>query len=92
MNIREKTWCSRLTAAEIIISLAVLLYAELDRIKKKDKDLLVYEEPEPTIFERTARYIKCVFPSDLEFPQNESYGRFNYTYSSFAPLKRRTTS
>lgn len=80
LNIREKTWCSRLTAAEIIMSLSVLLLAEGIRLTKGDKDLLVYEEPEPTIFERAARYIKCVLPSDLEFPQNESYGRFNYIY------------
>lgn len=80
LNIREKTWSSRLTAADIIKSLSVLLIAEGIRLTKADKDLLVYEEPEPTIFERTARYTKCVLPSDLEFSQNESYGRFNYTY------------
>lgn len=80
LDIREKTWSSRLTAADIIKSLAVLLIAEGIRLRKGDKELVVYEEPEPTIIDRTSKYIKCILPSDLEFRRNKAYGRINYTY------------
>ncbi len=80
LDIREKSWNSRMTAADIINSLATLLIAEGVRLRKGDKDLLVYEEPEPTIFERTSRIIRCILPTDLKFPQDESFGRFKYMY------------
>lgn len=80
LDIREKTWCSRLTAADIIKSLHALLIAKcIKEITKSDK-LPVYEEPEPTRIERLLRYKKCVFPSDLSFPEDHNYGRINYVY------------
>ena len=80
LDIREKTWSSRLTAADIIKSLQTLLIAEgIRKITKSDK-LLVYEEPEPTMIERLLRYKRCVLPSDLPLPENQNYGRINYVY------------
>lgn len=80
LDIREKTWCSRLTAADIIKSVQTLLIAEgIREITKSDK-LLVYEEPEPTRIDRLLRYKKCVLPSDLSFPEDHNYGRINYVY------------
>lgn len=80
LDIREKTWCSRLTAADIIKSVQTLLIAEgIRKITKSDK-LLVYEEPEPTRIERLLRYKLGVLPSDLSFPENQNYGRLNYVY------------
>ena len=77
LDIREKTWSSRLTAADIIKSLQTLLIAEgIKKITKSDK-LLVYEEPEPTMIERLLRYKRCVLPSDLPLPENQNYGRIN---------------
>jgi len=80
LDIREKTWCSRLTATDIIKSVQTLLIAEgIRKITKSDK-LLVYEEPEPTRIERLLRYKLGVLPSDLSFPENQNYGRLNYVY------------
>jgi molybdopterin/thiamine biosynthesis adenylyltransferase/ubiquitin-protein ligase len=80
LDIREKTWCSRLTAADIIKSLQTLLIAKrIKEIIKSDK-LPVYEEPEPTRLERLLRDKRCVFPSDLSFLKNQDYGRVNYVY------------
>jgi molybdopterin/thiamine biosynthesis adenylyltransferase len=80
LNIREKTWCSRLTAADIIKSVQTLLIAEgIRKLTKSDK-LIVYEEPEPTRLDRLLRYKKCILPSDLPFPRCNNYGRINYVY------------
>jgi len=80
LDIREKTWCSRLTVADIIKSLQILLIAKcIKKITKSDK-LLVYEEPEPTRLERLLRDKRCVLPSDLSFPKDQNYGRINYVY------------
>lgn len=80
LDIREKTWCSRLTVANIIESLQILLIAKcIKEITKSDK-LPVYEEPEPTRVSRLLRYKMCVLPSDLPFPENQNYGRINYVY------------
>jgi molybdopterin/thiamine biosynthesis adenylyltransferase len=80
LDIREKTWCSRLTAADIIKSLQTLLIAEGIREYTKSDKLLVYEEPEPNRLERLLRDKRCVLPSDLSFPENQNYGRMNYVY------------
>jgi len=80
LDIREKTWCSRLTVADIIKSLQTLLIAKcIKEITKSDK-LPVYEEPEPTRLERLLKDKRCVLPSDLSFPVNQSYGRIDYVY------------
>ncbi len=80
LDIREKTWSSRLTAADIIKSLQTLLIAEgIRKITKSDK-LLIYEEPEPTMIERLLRYKRCILPSDLPLPENQNYGRISYVY------------
>jgi len=80
LNIREQTWCSCLTAADIIKSVQTLLIAEgIRKVTKEDK-LLVYEEPEPTRIDRLLRYKRCVLPSDLSFPEDHNYGRINYVY------------
>ena len=80
LDIREKTWSSRLTAADIIKSLQTLLIAEgIRKLTKSDK-LLVYEEPEPTMIEGLLRYKRCVLPSDLPLPENQNYGRISYVY------------
>ena len=80
LDIREKTWCSRLTAADIIKSLQTLLIAKcIKEITKSDK-LPVYEEPEPTRIERLLRQKMGVLPSDLSFPEDHNCGRINYVY------------
>jgi len=80
LDIREKIWCSRLTAADIIKSVQTLLIAEgIRKITKSDK-LLVYEEPELTRIDRLLRQKRCVLPSDLSFPEDQNYGCLNYVY------------
>lgn len=80
LDIREKTWCSRLTAADIIISLQKLLIAQHIKEATKSDKLSVYEEPEPTKLELLLKNLLCVFPSDLSFPENENYGLINYIF------------
>ncbi|MCD6296618.1 MAG: ThiF family adenylyltransferase [Deltaproteobacteria bacterium] len=80
LDIREKTWCSRMTAADIIKSVQTLLIAEgIRKITKSDK-LIVYEEPEPIRIDCLLRQKRCVLPSDLSFPEDQNYGRLNYVY------------
>lgn len=80
LDIREKTWSSHLSAADIIKSLSVLLIAEGIRLNRGEKDLIVYEESEPTIIEQKSKIIWGVLPKDLDFPTDISYGRISYTY------------
>lgn len=80
LGIREKTWCSRLSAADIIKSLQTLLIAKCIKEITRSEKLPVYEEPEPTRLERLLRDKKCVLPSELYFPENQNYGRINYVY------------
>lgn len=80
LDIREKTWSSHLTAADIIRSLEVLLIAEGIRKIKKDKKLIVYEEDEPTMLQKKFKTKLCLIPSDLEFPPDLSIGKFKYFY------------
>lgn len=80
LDIREKSWSSRLTGADIIKSLRALLIAEGVRLTTKSQKLIVYEEPEPTELDRLQRNKRCVIPSDLEFPTKNSFGAMNYVY------------
>ncbi|MBW1716524.1 MAG: ThiF family adenylyltransferase [Deltaproteobacteria bacterium] len=80
LDIREKSWSSRLTAADIIKSLEVLLIAEEIRVASKSDKLIVYEEPEPTVIDRLIRVKQCVIPSDLELPNEGRFGSFKYAY------------
>lgn len=80
LDIREKTWCSRLTSADIIKSVATLLIAEGIRKLTKEDKLIVYEEPEPNRLDRLLKDKKCVLPSDLPFPKSMNYGRIDYVY------------
>jgi len=80
LDIREKDWCSRLTAADIILSLQNLLAAEDIRKITKSEKLIVYEEPEPTIIDRLIRYKLAVLPSDLSFCEDQNYGQISYVY------------
>lgn len=78
LDIREKSWSSRLTAADIITSLAVLLIAQKVKEYTKSKELPVYEEPEPTILNKIAENKFGVFPSDIRLPSKISNGTFEY--------------
>jgi molybdopterin/thiamine biosynthesis adenylyltransferase len=80
LDIREKTWSSRLTAADIIKSLETLLAAQwIKRYKKLDK-LPVYEEPEPTSLDHIIRFKQCIFPTDIAYPTQNKCGLFKYVY------------
>lgn len=80
LDIREKTWNSTLSAADIIESLETLLIAEKVREVRKEEKLLVYEEDEPTKLQRKLEQQKCVVPSDIQFPQAVSIGILKYFY------------
>lgn len=78
LNIREKTWTSSLSAADIIKSLRDLLMAEeIRKIKKEDK-LILYEDDEPTRLQKIFKKTQCIIPSDIDFPSDNSFGVFNY--------------
>jgi molybdopterin/thiamine biosynthesis adenylyltransferase len=80
LNIREKTWNSSLSAADIIKSLETLLVAEdIRKITKEDK-LIVYEEDEPTKLQKMFKKILCVVPTDIQFPPDKSFGILRYFY------------
>jgi len=80
LDIRDKTWSSRLTVADIIKSLQILLIAKCIKEITKSEKLPVYEEPEPTMIDRLLRQKRCVLPSDLLFPEDRNYGHLNYVY------------
>lgn len=80
LDIREKDWCSRLTAADIIKSLQTLLITEGVRIMSESDKLTVYEESEPTRIGHLLRNKLGVFPSDISIPKEVDYGRFDYVY------------
>lgn len=80
LNIREKTWNSTLSAADIIKSLETLLIAEGIRKITKEEKLLVYEEDEPTKLQRKLKQQMCVVPSDIEFPKEVQIGLLKYFY------------
>jgi len=78
LDIREKTWSSRLTAADIIKSLEVLLVAEGVRKIRKEEKLIVYEEDEPTRVDEIFSKKICILPSDIKFPDNATFGTFKF--------------
>lgn len=80
LNIREKTWNSTLSAADIIKSLETLLLVEGIRKIKKENKLIVYEEDEPTRLQKKFKKIQCVIPSDIKFPPDKSFGILKYFY------------
>lgn len=80
LNIREKTWNSTLSAAEIIKSLETLLIAEQIRKITKEEKLVVYEEDEPTRLQRKLKQQMCVVPSDIQFPKEVQTGLLKYFY------------
>jgi len=81
LDIREKTWCSRLTVADIIKSLQTLLIAKCVKEVTKSDKLPVYEEPEPDEFDHIQRNRRCIVPADLmPLPSVGKYGQFNYVY------------
>jgi molybdopterin/thiamine biosynthesis adenylyltransferase/ubiquitin-protein ligase len=80
LDIREKTWNSTLSAADIINSLGTLLIAEKVRKLRKEEKLLVYEEDEPTKLQRKLKQQKCVVPSDIQFSHGVSLGILKYFY------------
>lgn len=81
LDIREKTWCSRLTVADIIKSLQTLLIAKCVKEVTKSDKLPVYEEPEPDELDHIQRNKRCIMPADLmPLPSIGKYGQFNYVY------------
>lgn len=62
LDIRERTWNSKLSAVDIIESLERLLKAELKRSETDGHALDVYEEPEPTKLDKVTQEIKAVVP------------------------------
>lgn len=80
LDIREKDWCSRLTAADILESLKKLLIAENIKKSTNSDKLNVYEEPEPSIVDHLLKDKIGVFPSDISIPDEIGYGCFSYVY------------
>lgn len=80
LDIREKTWNSSLSSADIIRSLENLLIAEGIRKIRKEEKLILYEEDEPTKLQKKFKKIMCLIPSDLTFPVNKSIGLLKYFY------------
>lgn len=80
LDIREKTWNSTLSAADIIKSLENLLIAENIRLIKKDDKLTLYEEDEPTNLQKQFKKLRCIIPSDIAFPSDKSFGILKYIF------------